>query len=628
MLIRKPLIFCLFLFSIIYLKDTIFSLILLLLFFYYQFLYKSFNLLSTILVFIILIHTNINYSILNNVVLETHQNYVIASVNHEKVLIYTDEPFFFGEKVEVNSEKEEIDSLSNFYIFNFKEYMKKMNVEYCYNEAIITKNYSIQRKMYEYINTFDEDIKNVFLKVFYQFDTNQNIIYSSGMHFSYLNRFVFQFFNQTLPQSISYCFSSIFLCLFGFLFPFKFSLFRILSGNIIKLFMHNQSKKDKIGYQYLICIILFPYSIYSLSFMIPFILQVSNIFIEDKSLKKILSKLILIFIQFCQTNSCQFIPILFFQGFQKLNGLYLIMALIQIMVPIPFINYIEKMIQFIESNILSIPIYGHVPMLLCIPFIYYYFQMIYNHKKQVIPLILILIMIPLQGYLNPFYKITFINVGQGDSILIQAPFHLNNTLIDIPKNKENVVIDYLHAIGVNKIDTLVFTHADCDHNGGKESFINQFKVDEVIENRENIEVYNQILFNVNQIESEEDNDQSIVLFGSIGNMDVCLMGDASTKVEKDIIDHYDFTCDILKVGHHGSKTSTDPLFIQSVEPKYAIISAGKNNFYGHPHSSVINTLKRFNVRIYETQNGSIEIKIFLKLQIIRTSQGEFDIMIV
>ena len=98
-------------------------------------------------------------------------------------------------------------------------------------------------------------------------------------------------------------------------------------------------------------------------------------------------------------------------------------------------------------------------------------------------------------------------------------------------------------------------------------------------------------------------------------------------MERDIIEHYDFTCDVLKVGHHGSQTSTDSLFIQNVEPDIAIISAGKNNFYGHPHRSVMNTLKRYQAKTYETKNGAIMIKSFLKLQIIKTSNGEFDIII-
>ena len=95
---------------------------------------------------------------------------------------------------------------------------------------------------------------------------------------------------------------------------------------------------------------------------------------------------------------------------------------------------------------------------------------------------------------------------------------------------------------------------------------------------------------------------------------VLIMGDAPKVVEKAIIkDHPELRTDILKVGHHGSNTSTDESFVKSVKPKTAIISCGKNNKYGHPHKDVINVLKRNNVEIRRTdESGTIVYKYFLK----------------
>lgn len=90
-----------------------------------------------------------------------------------------------------------------------------------------------------------------------------------------------------------------------------------------------------------------------------------------------------------------------------------------------------------------------------------------------------------------------------------------------------------------------------------------------------------------------------------------LTGDISTNIEKDIINAYpNLKADILKVGHHGSKTSTSSLFINSIEPKYAIIQVGLNNRFGHPSKSVIDRLKDNNVKIMQTSiNGSIKVII-------------------
>lgn len=625
MFIKKPLLLCIFLFVTLLLKNTIFSYLLFIILICIQFKNKSY--ISILLIVFIYFYSMSNYTFFNHIVLETHQNYVIASIDHEKVLIYTDEPYFFGERVVVQSKKEEIESLSNFYIFNFKEYMNKMNIHFYYNHVTIEKKSTIQRRMYEIINTFDDEVKQVLLKILYQFDTKQNIVYSSGMHFSMINEWMIQFFSQFFTQSISILFGSFFLCGFGILFPFKFSLFRILIKNMIQTFMKDHSKKDKIGVQYLICLFFFPNSVYSMSFTIPFLLQVTNEFVVDKKLKKQMSKLLLIFIQFIQTNTCSLLTVLFFPFFRSLNSICFTLSLIQILIKIPFIHFVDKINQWIETNVLSISIHGHVHTLILLGLIFHYLKIMNHQSERLLPFYIMLLFIPLQGYFNPFYQITFLNVGQGDSILIQAPFQLDNTLIDIPKGKENIVLDTLQAMGIQKIDHLIFTHSDSDHNGGKENFINQFKVKNIIENKEDIPIYHQTLFQVNQIKSLDDNDQSIVLFGRVGKMNVCFMGDASTKVEKDIIEHYDYTCDVLKVGHHGSQTSTDPFFIQNVEPEIAIISAGKNNYYGHPHQSVLDTLNRYYVKIYQTKNGAIQIKNFLMLQIIKTSEGEFDIIL-
>ena len=106
-----------------------------------------------------------------------------------------------------------------------------------------------------------------------------------------------------------------------------------------------------------------------------------------------------------------------------------------------------------------------------------------------------------------------------------------------------------------------------------------------------------------------ENDNSNVIYFIVNNYKFLLMGDAGVDKEKDILDEYDLSdIDVLKVGHHGSKTSSSKEFINEINPKYGIISVGKNNRYGHPNKEVLNTLD--NSKIYRTdQDGSIMFKI-------------------
>ena len=128
-------------------------------------------------------------------------------------------------------------------------------------------------------------------------------------------------------------------------------------------------------------------------------------------------------------------------------------------------------------------------------------------------------------------------------------------------------------------------------------------------NIENIYIRNTPIYFLNTGVYNNENDNSNVLYFIVNNYKFLLMGDAGVDKEKDILDGYDLSdIDVLKVGHHGSKTSSDKEFINEMNPKYSIISVGKNNRYGHPNKEVLNNLE--DSKIYRTdQDGSIMFKV-------------------
>ena len=117
------------------------------------------------------------------------------------------------------------------------------------------------------------------------------------------------------------------------------------------------------------------------------------------------------------------------------------------------------------------------------------------------------------------------------------------------------------------------------------------------------------LYFLNQKDYKNENDNSNVIYTKIYNKSFLFMGDAGVEVENDIIDNYELdNIDYLKIGHHGSITSSSKNFIKTINPKYSIISVGKNNKYGHPNKEVLKTLS--NSKIYSTdQFGSIMFKL-------------------
>ena len=177
-------------------------------------------------------------------------------------------------------------------------------------------------------------------------------------------------------------------------------------------------------------------------------------------------------------------------------------------------------------------------------------------------------------------------------------------------------------------------HGDYDHMGEAINLVENFKVDEVIFNcaefnqleqelikaleKKKIPYYSCIkelniddnkLYFLNNKDYGNENDNSSVIYTKLNNYKFLFMGDAGVEVEEDLIEKYNLQdIDVLKVGHHGSKTSSSKKFIDEIEPKYSIISVGKNNRYGHPNNEVLNNIK--DSKIYRTDlDGSIMFKI-------------------
>ena len=318
----------------------------------------------------------------------------------------------------------------------------------------------------------------------------------------------------------------------------------------------------------------------------------------------------------------------------------LLYLLINIMESIAGVCNSIKMFQFIFGK----------PSLIWI-FLYYLIITLWLYKKYFVFKYVLIGLLVFQYFkllIIPNNFFMMIDVGQGDSLLI----HYNNVsiLIDtggkVSYQKEkwqerktksiadSKLIPLLKSYGIRKINYLVTTHGDYDHMGEAINLVNNFKVDNVIFNcgeyqdlekelikvleKKKIKYYSCIkelnidsskLYFLQTKKYDNENDNSNVIYTEFGNYRFLFMGDAGKEKEKDILDKYNLSnIDVLKVGHHGSKTSSSTNFISSINPKYSLISVGKNNRYGHPNKEVINNLK--NTKIYRTdQDGSIMFKI-------------------
>lgn len=273
-----------------------------------------------------------------------------------------------------------------------------------------------------------------------------------------------------------------------------------------------------------------------------------------------------------------------------------------------------------------------------------------NKCKIIICLLIVLILINFIIYIFPQkLRIFFIDVGQGDSTLIITP-DKKTVLIDGGGSDsfdvgEKVLLPYLLDRRILKIDYVLISHFDTDHCGGILTIMEKVKVKNIIiseqaEHSENYERFKKlmihkkirlievkkgdkikigrysefkILFPTSRLLSENPlNNNSIVAQFNYNNFKMLFTGDIEKLAEQQILktEKAEIRADILKVAHHGSKTSSIPEFIKAVRPKIALIGVGKNNTFGHPNQQTIKNLENIKCRIYRTDlQGEIIIKI-------------------
>lgn len=297
--------------------------------------------------------------------------------------------------------------------------------------------------------------------------------------------------------------------------------------------------------------------------------------------------------------------------------------------------------------------------------IFTFFILVENKSKVFLSLCILfvpIVILHLSPYFDTKTRITYLNVGQGDSILIEMPKREKVILIDAGgllrfdqeewMESENVyevgrqvVVPFLKGRGFSKIDVMILSHADADHMEGAEEILQEIKVEEVHItpgsyeedamkdlreeiNKQRISVfekgageviessYYQLIYLYPKDVNYEGNDDSLVLSMKNAYFKGLFIGDLESNGERVLATEYSKQIEgqtILKLGHHGSKTSSTQLFLEKANPKFAIVSAGLNNRYGHPHPEVVERLNKLDIPYFQTgKDGSIEVIITKK----------------
>ena len=502
---------------------------------------------------------------------------------------------------------------------------------------------------------------NIDKNIFNTYKNNgvMHIFSVSGMHISILASVVLYLLNLVNKSENNIFFVIIVLIFYMILTNYQASIVRsVVFFSLLKILKYlkiNIDNKDILLIAISIILIIYPKYLYNIGFLYSSIISFSLIFYSNYFNRKYILNTILI----STVSLLISLPITintnyFVNLFSILLNVFFVPVISFIIYPLSiiifFIPYFYKVFIILISILENISLYfdsiKFLNLYICkmnyfVIFVYYLFLYLFlsKNRKYIILVLLLIIFLKVSIYFDINYYVYYLDVGQGDMSLVKYKDEV--IVIDTgPKNfysdyeiMDNIIL-FFRSIGVSNIDLLIISHGDNDHIGNANYLINNFKVKNVSFNSgkyneletdlikllkyKNINYFkdtdkkynNKISYSyLNTEEYDNENDNSSVVYLKIYKYSFLFMGDAGVEKEKDILDLYSLSnIDFLKVGHHGSNTSSSREFIDVVKPRYSIISVGKNNRFGHPKGEVLNNLKKS--KIYRTdKDGSIIFRI-------------------
>ncbi|MEG1506375.1 MAG: DNA internalization-related competence protein ComEC/Rec2 [Bacilli bacterium] len=494
----------------------------------------------------------------------------------------------------------------------------------------------------------------------FQINGVAHLLAISGMHIGVLIKILDVLLKKFKEKKKLFIISFI-LIIFAFITNFAAAILRAILFyillNIKKIFNLRINNFKLLLITAFILIIINPFIIYDVGFIYSFVITggiiLNSKYIKGNYVKKLLLLSVISFLYSLpitallnyEINITSIIANLIFVPF--VSVIVYPVSLITYIVPFihPIFTFLIFILEFLNHIFVKFSILINIPKMPIILIILYYILLLLliKYKKNVVGLIGIIVISKMLPKLDSNYYVYYLDVGQGDSSVIVSPYKKEIVMIDTggklefstkawqkSTKKFNISdnsIKFLKSIGITKLDYLILSHGDEDHAGEANNIKKHLKVKNIVLNKGEYNKLEKTIINKNvtdeynlktmKIESlskkmyDNENDNSTVNLVSINKFNLLFLGDAPKMVEEDIFESInEKNIDFIKLGHHGSKTSTSELLVSGIKSKLNIISSGRNNRYNHPSKETITLLNKYKRKYLNTQtSGTIILKI-------------------
>lgn len=539
---------------------------------------------------------------------EMHASYALAQKGRSRIVVYEIDELSYYDRIQVE-EIEPITSLNNLYLFSFEQKMEKQGIlSQASSYQPTAHSTSFRSRLFAYF----KNRGNPFLfSALYGIYEEETFLTNLGLPVVTLIQMFYTFLKKR-RKGYAVFLPILLGLLYSVFFFFPPLLVRWILTVLGSLCFSDWKKSN--GFVLIGYLLIFPYGGLDLCFLFPLLF----LLLQKKEQEK-WRYIVSIGIQSIYFGKVNPFSLFCFSLFKKLYALLFVIGWIYPIEPFdwPFFSF---SIQTRSSS-------------LGICFLISLMVFILRHKKRSALLCAFgfIFYLVCSFRLSPFFHIYVLNIGQGDCTIVVEPFQKSVVMIDAGQNlyRDNVteiIHPFLEAVHIDTIDLLILTHDDFDHSGGAEALAQKIEIKKIMQDRSAPLDMNYPMDSLLvDREAKDENDESIVTFIEYDGISYLWMGDAGINIEKELIERYDLKrIDVLKLGHHGSMTSSSLEFLEELQPQLALISVGKNNRYNHPHPEVLAHLKELHIDALATSTeGMIHIFSFHDFCFFETSQGNF-----